>query len=248
VAVATLLLSLTLSPGGSAWASTFTVSRVQVYLSSKNRSEILTVRNSSSETLRFQLRVFAWDESPQGEMILNPTGDIVFFPQLFTLAPAGERNVRVGTATPPGSVEKTYRLFIEELPQSDGSAGAPAGEVRILTRLGIPIFLQPPRGTAQGRIEDIAVGQGRVSFQVRNAGTVHFVAKTIRITGLGDADEPVVQGALEGWYILAGRSRLFELELPEDKCPRVRSVLVELNTPETVVTGRLEASSGSCRR
>src|SRR5262245_59654011 len=97
--------------GSAAAQATFTISRVQVFLSPAVKSEVLTLANVSAAPLRFQLNVFAWDQSPQGEMVLTPTRDIVFFPPLLTLAPGEQRNIRVGTATPPGSSEKTFRLF-----------------------------------------------------------------------------------------------------------------------------------------
>jgi fimbrial chaperone protein len=244
-----LLLLLTLGPEEAAAASTFTVNRVQVFLSPRAKSETLTVRNVSGGTLRFQLSVFAWDQTPQGEMVLAPTRDIVFFPPLFTLAPGEERTIRIGTATPPAASEKTYRLFIEELPRLEGaSPSRPPGEVTVRTRLGIPIFLRPPNQLSGGRLEALVLRDGRVSFEVRNTGNVHFVVQTIRITGHGAGGETVVQGALEGWYILAGGMRIYELELPPDKCPAVTAVSIEVQTPQATFTERHDATPTACRR
>jgi fimbrial chaperone protein len=244
-----LLLSLALIRVEAASASTFTVSRVQVFLSAKAKSEVLTVRNVSTETLRFQLSVFAWDQTPQGEMVLAPTRDIVFFPPLFALAPGEERNIRVGAATPPAASEKTYRLFVEELPRPEGgSPGGPPGQVTIRTRLGIPIFLRPPNEVAGGRLEAVALRDGRVSFDVRNTGNVHFVPQAVRITGYGPGGETVTQGMLEGWYILAGGTRTYELDLPADKCPGVIAVSIEVRTAQAAFTERLDVTPTACRR
>jgi len=244
---AVLLLSLALSQGEAAEASTFTVSRVQVFLSASAKSETLTVRNASADTLRFQLSVFAWDQTPQGEMVLVATKDIVFFPPLFMLAPREERNIRIGAATPPGAAEKTYRLFIEELPRQDGGApGAPPGQVAIRTRLGIPIFLRPPKEVTGGGLQAVALRDGRLSFEVRNRGNVHFVVQGIRITGYGAGGEAVVNGALEGWYILGGGTRIYELELPTDKCPTVKAVSIEVQTAQATFTERLDVPSTAC--
>ena len=88
-------------------ASNFNVNPTQVFLSSKATSALVTVRNDSTDQLRFQLSVFAWDQSPSGELVLTPTDDIVFFPSLLTLGPNEERRVRVGRVTAPGEKEKT---------------------------------------------------------------------------------------------------------------------------------------------
>jgi fimbrial chaperone protein len=242
-----LALLVALAQRGPALASTFQVSPVQVLLSGGTRSAVLTVRNTSTDTLRFQLDLFAWDQSPGGEMRLAATSDLVFFPKLFSLAAGEQRIVRVGTTAAPGAVEKTYRIFVEELPRPEGSGPAqPPGQISIRTRIGIPIFLRPVKEVVKGRLEWTELRDGRLTFRVANGGTVHFVVQAIRITGHGAAGETVLEGALEGWYILAGGARVYELDLPRDKCPLVRAVTVEVQTGQTTLTERLDAPAGAC--
>jgi len=242
-----LLAGMTL-PGQTVWAGSLAVNPVRVFLSGAVKSAVLTLQNSGDEPARFQLTLFAWDQNPQGEMVLAPTSDIVFFPPLLTLAPREQRSIRVGTKTPPGAIEKTYRLFVEELPPAEGSApaGLP-GQVRVLTRFGIPIFLQPAKKIGSGRIEGAAIRGGRVSFEVRNTGNVHFMAQAVRVAALGAAGETVFESAIEGWYILTGGTRIYELELPADTCPQVKSVSLEVRISEAAVfTERLDAQGTAC--
>jgi fimbrial chaperone protein len=98
--------------------------------------------------LQFQLSVFAWAQSPSGEMQLEPTEDIVFFPTLLTLKPNETRRVRVGSATTQEVREKTYRIFVEELPPAGTVAGS---GVRVLTKMGIPIFVRPVKKSLRQR-------------------------------------------------------------------------------------------------
>jgi len=241
-------LALAALSGSASGQATFTISRVQVFLSNAVKSEVLTLSNVSNAPLRFQLSVFAWDQNPQGEMVLTPTRDIVFFPPLLSLAAGEQRNIRVGTATPPGATEKTFRLFVEELPPvaAGPSAGVP-GEVKIRTRLGIPIFLAPTQPASGGRVDALAVRDGRVSFELKNTGNVHLMAQTIRVIASGQGGEVVTETALEGWYLLAGGTRLYDLELPRDKCPSVHAIAVEVTTAQAVYSGRLAVPSGACR-
>jgi fimbrial chaperone protein len=226
-------------------AATFTVTPVQVFLSARARSALLTLRNTSGEAMRFQLSVFAWDQAPTGEIQLAPTRDIVFYPPLLVLAPGEERIVRLGAATPAAAVEKTYRIFVEELPPRERAAGPP-GQVRVLTRVGIPIFIEPTRAVPGGAIEGAVLREGRLAFELHNPGTVHLVAQHVRVVGYGAAGEPVVDGTLEGWYVLAGGRRRFELELPKDRCPRVRSVAIEVRTSHGALAERLPAPAAAC--
>lgn len=240
-----LLLCLVLSQAEAGWAATFTVNPVQVFLSSKTRSAILTLRNTSDETLRFQLDVFAWDQNERGEIQLQPTRDIVFFPALLTLAPGEERNIRVGSTTPAGTREKTYRLFIEELRPPAG-AMLPAGHVRVLTKVGIPIFIDPVQSKASVQVDAASLRSGQLSFEVRNTGTVHFVVQNVRLTGYDGGGQQVLEGALDGWYVLPGGVRRYELPLPPADCPKVRSLGIEVSTSRATVSERLEAAAGSC--
>ena len=235
-----------LCQGTMASASTFTVSRVNVLLTARQKSELVTVKSSSDATLRFQVSVFAWDQNPQGEMALTPTRDIVFFPPLFSLKPGEERSLRIGTATPAGTVEKTYRLFIEELPRQEGGSGPP-GQVAIRTRLGIPIFLRPLKEVTAGRVDQVEVRDGRLAFAVRNTGNVHFLVQTIRMTGYDAAGEAVLEGKLDGWYVLAGGTRLHDLELPVDKCHLLKKVSIEIQTPQAAFSERLDLTTVGCR-
>ena len=55
-------------------------------------------------------------------------------------------------------VEKTYRVFVEQLPDKGGPA---ASGVRVLTRVGIPVYLEPPQPVASAEIASLAVAGRR---------------------------------------------------------------------------------------
>jgi fimbrial chaperone protein len=238
-----LIAICTAAPGatGSAFASSFTVNPTQVFLTSKSTSAILTLRNESDESLRFQLTVFAWDQSVQGEMKLQPTSDIVFFPTLLTLAPKESRNVRVGAATAFEAVEKGYRIFVEELPPQATQAGQSA--VRVLTKMGIPIFLEPTRTQAQASLRDLMVKDGVFTFNIRNTGNVHFVPEAVRVHGMNRAGEVVLDKQLDGWYILAGGVRAYEVKLPAPDCSALTALSIDVRIAGSALKERLETPS-----
>ena len=95
-------LALDLAAAGFVSASTFTINPIQVFLTDAAKSTVVTLHNTSAETLRFQLSVFAWGQSPAGEMLLTPTADIVFFPKLLTLGPREERKSASARRRRPG--------------------------------------------------------------------------------------------------------------------------------------------------
>jgi fimbrial chaperone protein len=226
-------------------AADFTVNPIQIFLTGQTQSAILTVQNTSTEPLRFQLNAFTWAQDPAGQMQLAPTREIIFFPRLLTLAPGEQRIVRVGTSAAAGPVERTYRIFVEELPPSAQQA-APTGQVRVLARMGIPIFLEAKAGRAELRLSPPALQPGRLVFELRNSGTKHAIPQVIRVRGQGAGGETLWEGEQEGWYILAGERRLYELPFPPETCARTKTVAVEVKAGEQTLTERLDIAPAAC--
>ena len=133
-ALTAMVLGLVLQAGNMA-GSAFKVTPVRVTFSGPS-STLLTLKNESDQPLRFQISSFVWSQDAKGAMQLTPTEDIVFFPALLSLNPGEERKVRVAATVAAKEVEKTYRIFFEELPplERPESSGA---QVRILTKMGI---------------------------------------------------------------------------------------------------------------
>ena len=239
-------LCLWLGGGGRAGAAAFSIDPTQIRLSARAPSVLLTVRNESTAPVRLQIAAFGWAQAVSGEMQLGPTDDIVFFPALFTLAPGEARKVRVGTTAAFGSVERAYRLFVEELPGERGPRNAGTG-VQVLTRMGIPIFLQPDVPRASAVLDGLAAGDGVVSFRLRNTGTVHFVPDGVRLRGLDEGGNAVFERAIRSWYVLAGGIREFQAAVEPPHCQQVRLVHVEVRIGDAVMRERLETPRGTCR-
>jgi fimbrial chaperone protein len=226
-------------------AASFSVDPTLIQLSPRASSTLLVVRNESAEPVRLQLSAFAWAQSVAGEMQLEPTEDLVFFPTLFTLGARQERKVRVGTTAAYGNVEKSYRLFVEELPPEEKAAGSQSG-VRMLTRMGIPVFLLPSASRAGAGLSGVALSGGTVAFTLENTGTVHLLPDAVRVVGSASTGETVIDRQLQGWYVLAGTARRFTLTVPSPECSRVRSMAFEVQVAGTLLKERLETPKGTC--
>jgi len=244
---AAALFLLGLLTAGLAEAATFRVSPIRLSLNARSTSGLLTISNESDEILRFQLAAFRWSQGATGEMELEPTEDIVLFPRLLTLEPHRERKIRVGAAVAFAVSERTYRVFVEELPSAESvNPVAGRGGVSVLTRMGVPIFLQPSRTQAGGAIADAIVEEGRLRFEVRNNGNVHLMLEAVNLRGIGDGGETVLDKQVEGWYVLAGGVRQFDLALPREECGRVRTLQIEARTENATLRDRLELKPGAC--
>lgn len=242
-AVFLISASLTCLPSLSD-AATYTVNPTRVYLSASTSSALMTLKNESDQPLRMQIKAQRWDQSRAGEMQLSATEDLVIFPTLLTLAPGEQRKVRVATSAAFGAVEKSYRLYVEELPPASSE---PAGSsVRILTRMGIPVFLQPSRPVATATLREVGLSQGKVAFELANTGNTHYIPDAIKVRGFTAAGQPVSEWPLNGWYVLAGGARAFELQIERPQCEKVRSLLVEVQIGETTLKSPLTTPGGAC--
>ena len=227
------------TPGAA--AATFSIDPTQIVLTDGSGSAVLTLTNRSTETLRFQLSVFAWSQSDTGEIELEDTEDIVFFPTLLTLAPGEARRVRVGAMVPFETREKSYRIFIEELPPMNPSTGG----VRVLTRMGVPIFLRPGQAAARPELSPPGRTGDRLRFTLANEGTMHFVPRAITVRAM-TGDQVAFETQVEGWYVLAGGRRDFELPVPEAACEQVTSIEVDVQLESDSLHERLQTPNGVC--
>jgi fimbrial chaperone protein len=245
--VTSCLLGLLAIPPPAAGAQ-FTVNPTRIVLTPRATSALLTLHNDGASTIRLEVKTHAWSQSLTGQMELAPTDDVVVFPTQISLAPGEDRKLRIAVTTPPGDVEKSYRVFLEELPPAAGAAPAGAA-VQMLTRVGIPVFLQPgaPAAPAVG-VEGVELEKDVLHFRIENRGAIHLIPDAIRVIGLSASGQVVVDKSTDGWYILARTARQYDLRFGSAECASVRSVLVEVRAGGKTISRAIAAPEGACAR
>jgi fimbrial chaperone protein len=231
------LASVLLASAASVRAAEVQVNPVVVNLSSAARSALVTVRNVGQETARFELQARSWEQSPAGEMLLGATSDLAVYPPVLTLAPGEERNVRVGAVAPFGAVEKTYRVFLQEMAPPEKADGA--AQVRVLSRIGLPVFLSPAKPVERTMLLDLAARGGKVTFRLVNDGTVHVRPTSVKLSGLGADGKGTFETELPAWYVLPGGERVYEAIVPPEACAATRELEVSAALPREVVRAKL---------
>lgn len=233
-----LLVALVIWLGGlaTAEAGTFQISPTRIDLAARNSSSIVSLINTGVEQVRLQVKVFAWDQSPSGEQVLTEARDLVVFPTLFSLAPNESRKVKVGITIPQDARQRTYRLFVEELPPSN--AALQRG-LRVLTRMSVPIFQAPLREVRSGAVTGVALRDGALAIDVENRGTVSVMLRAAKATCRDIAGRQIWSGEAPGWYLLAGGRRAFSLTIPVDKLAKVTTVEVDAVTDQETWSRRI---------
>ena len=239
MALAALLLA-----APAAHASNFTVSPTEVNLSTSATSALVTLRNGSKSALRFEITLFKWSEDEKGQMMLEPSADVTFFPKLVELAGGASRNIRIGiNAGVARDVEQSFRIFVEELP--DQSAPA-ANTVAIRTKVGIPVFVRPAKPTRTAVIEGVSVEGGKVMTRVRNTGNLHINVENVAVKGTSTSNASTFSKDGQGWYVLPGAMRIFEVPMTAAECKSTTAVNVEVFGHNTSLKGASQVSPAAC--
>lgn len=243
--IAAYAVSLFLLAPPAAWSGEWRVTPIRIDLSRQAKSGVITVISDSKERLQLQMKAFEWTQDAEGKDRYTETEDLIFFPKMMIFEKDEEKILRAGIKVPATKTEKTYRLFLEEIP---GPRKAEGTNVAIAIRFGVPIFVAPLKEEPGGEITKVGMAKGTVEAEVRNTGNVHFVIRSVSVKGKNAKGEEIFSRELSGWYLLAGASRTYATEVPADLCQDVATVGVEATTDKFPLAGQLDADRAMCSR
>jgi fimbrial chaperone protein len=223
----------------------FHIKPVRIFLDKQIKTEKLIITNLGDNDLSLQLKVYKWSQDTKGDDTYEETTDIIVFPKIFTMKKEEERIIRVGTKLSPGVNEKTYRIYIEEMPVK---GPLPEGAtVRIIAKTGVPLFISPVKADTKGKIESITLKNGAVEIAVKNEGNLHFMIKSINIKGKNIEGKDIFTKELSGWYLLNGASRLYTTPIPEEICRDISKLYIEVKTDRFNLNGKLDVDKAKCQ-
>jgi len=227
--------------------ASFSVSPIEMALTSRTTSGLLTIRNTSQREIRFEVTASVWNQNTRGEMQLTPVANqITFVPKLVTIRAGQSSNVRVGTtAAQFGAIERTYRIFVEELP--DNSAAPENGMVVLRTKFGVPVFLRPARVTNTAAVDAVSLDAGRLTTSIKNTGTVHMSVRSVKMRGVDGSGGTKFERSMPGWYVLAGGNQVFEQPLSPTDCAGARTIAVSVELEGGTLSRDLPVPGGACR-
>jgi fimbrial chaperone protein len=201
------LAALSLCASGTAHAGNVEVAPVTVDLAPGRMSATLSVTNHGQAPTAVQLRGFDWTQSATSDNLAR-TEDLVVSPPIFQLGPNESQTVRVMLRRPAQSSETSYRILLDELPNSKEP-----GAIEFALRLSLPVFVAPAGRVMPDLAWHITYGAGGVELCVLNRGT-----RRDRVFDLavqlpnGATVKPV---ALQNPYVLPGVER--HMRLPVDR-------------------------------
>jgi len=226
-------------------AADFSVDPVNVFFEAGQRATILNVKNQSDDKLTLQLTAYAWAQDNEGKDVYALSDEVIIFPKILSFERGEERIVRIGIKAPAASNEKTFRVYLEEIPSSQDPLSGGA-VLRTIMRVGVPVFVSPANAVPEGTMESLSFSSGNLSFAVRNTGNIHFIIKNIQINGFSRTGESEFRTELGGWYLLDGRSRSYVFSIPKEICTKLDHITIHINTDRLILKENLEVRSARC--
>lgn len=230
----------------AAFAGEFVVNPVRLDVGQNAKSASVSVVNDGEDKLSFQLQAMDWTQDKDGKDLYTDSRDLIFFPKLMTIESGQEAIVRIGFKSPATSTEKTYRLFIEELPGVVKKVEGSNAQINFLVRFGLPIFVTPAVARDELVIEFVELKNGVLLFTAHNSGNRHHMYKSIRLEGTNAANKPVFVLEIADRYLLASATKPYKTSFSAQQCKDLAFVVIDIQTDKLVQSRKLEVKPGMC--
>ncbi len=200
---ACLLLAIGAAPLPAAAQTALSVQPLTVEVESPSQASAVTVQNRGARPMNLQVRVFDWSQV-NGQDRTAPTTDVVASPPAMTIPSGQSYTIRLArTAGAVTTGEKSYRLWIDELPPPARPMPAGGGEVDVRLRYDLPAFFR--EGDPQPALAWRAYrAGGQLVVEATNTGPGHARIDNLRLDG---AQGPVSFGRGLNGYVLPGATR-----------------------------------------
>lgn len=183
-----------------------TIFPVTIRLESNKTAAALTIHNQRDSDLRFQIRVFGWNQDHSTDQ-LSPSDALLVSPPLGVAKVGSDQTVRMLLRRPAQDKEAAYRILFDEIPPPPSP-----GKITIALRLSIPVFVEPPAAIPPHLIWSVE-SDGRDSFLVAvNDGGSHQAVHDITLTSSGGQALKIENA---GPYVLAGSARRWRILVPD---------------------------------
>lgn len=179
VRLSVALAALLTVPSTAAPQASLRVEPLRVAVNAPSQASAITLQNTSADKIGVQMRVFEWSQT-NGTDTLKPTTDVVVSPPATTIPSGASYTVRIArTAGAVASGEKSYRLWVDELPAA-GREGPAARTVDIRIRYDLPVFFGAANASPKLSWKAYRSG-GRLIVEATNTGTGHARVEALSV-------------------------------------------------------------------
>jgi len=190
----------------------------------KNRASSLTVTNTDEEKT-FEVRAVSWKQVNRADTY-TATNDLIIAPTTFRLKQGASQVVRLQLNRPLDGNEGAYRVFIDEVVESQEIR---KNALKTVLSMAIPVFVEPTSGpVARGQATmSASLANDVVQIELKNTGKANLKLREWMVSSR-DGELLKVPSAA---YVLAGNSMTgtYPLKIQADG-PLVLSVVTDRGT------------------
>jgi fimbrial chaperone protein len=206
---------------GFASAAQFSLSLTRIHLGASHPVETVVLANQEPRDLAFEVHVQRWHQKADGEWELVPSDALVVHPLILRVPEGGDARVRIGSLSPSVTAEEAYRVELQELPERTALAG---GQIRMLTRVSVPVFVEPAKAKPALSLSTTAVASSGVDVVLHNGGTA-YAPPSPAVLRVRDANGRSLHEAnVTTNYVLAGAQWPLHAALPSTACARAATI------------------------
>lgn len=204
------------------------ISPILVDLSPQKKVASLTLVNTSDKKLRYQANSLSWLQV-DGKNHYEETKDLLVVPAMVEIAPGASQIFRVTSRFPQAnSVEKSYRLVLEDLTEEEPNDLAKANQLIFRISHDIPVFLAPmQQKISSSRWIRCEAPAGQGCIRIENLGN-----ERIRFSDLNIQGEKWEKSLTVNDTILAGAWKQWLYDLPSSKSIPIK---VQLKTTDKMI-------------
>lgn len=192
---------------GNAPAASFSVEPTRIFLKDVPQI-VLRVGNASESEVFIQSEMMVWAQHDEKD-VYTASRDILVSPPMFKIPPGGDQTVRVRFMRGDTSkLERTYRLFLQEVPQAQLSQAM----VSTTLKMGVPIFIQPEKIDPANFVWKATRTADGIKVQISNTTNSHIQFTGLRLSTLEGkvlSDEKVFT------YVLSGQAYHWDIKLKQ---------------------------------
>lgn len=228
---------------GSAGAAQFTLNPTRVHLDRARAIETLILGNGEARALSFEAEVKRWTQGPDGQWTLTPSRDIVVHPLIVTIPAGGKARLRVGTLSPGVAAEQAYRVELQQLPDARPAEGV---NVTLLTRLSMPVFVQPAQRERRATLGGPRVEADALHVTLDNSGASYLPPQDAALRVLDAGGRALLSESIAVGYVLAGARLPLARPLAPGLCARAARIELELHEPSGTLAAAIAPDARRC--
>lgn len=224
-------------------AAQFSLNQTRVHLDARHPVETLVLTNQETRPVSFEVETKRWRQDADGAWQLVPSDALLVHPLILTIPAGGQARLRIGTLAPAVAAEEAYRVELQQLPDAARSEGV---EIKMLTRISVPVFLQPRDAQAKAALGATGIDPRGVRFVLANDGTGYFAPQEARLRLKDAHGRPLYEERIALAYALAGARLPVTAAVPAHACTRARRLELILDEASPPLDAPIADSDRRC--